>query len=103
MYTLVNSLTNSNFKSFYSNAANTHIENVLFAKQTGVNLASVVFLNVYDESNILNNTITPEKLNDNIPRGLYIAAGKYLPWYKDSKARFHLKFDASDDELIVVE
>ena len=100
---LVNSLTNSNFKSLYSSAANTHIENVLFAKQTGVNLASVMFHNVYDESNILNNTITPEKLNDNIPRGLYIAAGKYLPWYKDSKARFHLKFDASDDELIVVE
>ena len=87
----------------YGSAANTHIENVLFAKQTGVNLASVMFHNVYDESNILNNTITPEKLNDNIPRGLYIAAGKYLPWYKDSKARFHLKFDASDDELIVVE
>ena len=43
---------------------------------------------------MMNRNLSEQK--ENIP------SGTYLPWYKDNKGRFHLKFDATENEMYVI-
>ncbi len=102
---IANALINGNFSATYHDWANSvYNENIIWAKQPETSYSIGGSYHVFYESHVENGDVTPEKMNDYLNSSIFLLPkGSYLPWYKDTKGRFHLKFDAAADELYVNE
>jgi hypothetical protein len=101
---IVNSIINPNYNisSVYNIEASQYI-NDIFTKQDSLSETPKLVQDVYFESDVENNLVTPELMNKNLAdKKKNIPAGTYLPWYKDNKGRFHLKFNAAENEMYVI-
>ena len=108
---IYNVLTNSNFANWYSSSIYTQmperIANVLIQNQSANWGYDNGFSSredypyVYDVSDISSNKVTVNMLNDNRKAGV-VGSGSYLPWGKDSKGRYYMKFDAANSDVAVV-
>ena len=98
-----NSVFNSNFNYYTIAGFYNSVINDVFSKmdsmpyKAGYAHSGATIKNIYIKENIENGEVTPYLLNSNAKD--LINSG-YLPWKQDSDGVFHLRFDATDSELL---